>query len=1402
MTTKLMTSKTSIRVGSLLGTRANSRLMIALLVAVATAVLAPASASATAPAELWQVPEVGSEVGAGAGEMNHPAGVAASPVSGDVYVADDINARIDEFTAWGEFVRAFGWGVVSSGPDDKPSNARQEVAVSATSGAFALILKYSRILPGEEGSDELVTAPIEYDASAAGVQAALEALESVGPGGVLVTGPAGGPWTIEFTGRLADVRMDPLMEAEKESTLTGGSASVTVKTLRVGAAYEVCEPSKGDVCTAGQFGGGAAGEIEVSHGLASDSQGDVYVYESQARETARVQKFGPDGEFLLMFGGGVNKTTGADVCTAVNLQEGDECGTGTQSSAPGAFGEGSIEEQNRPSGDLAVGPEGTVYVGDVNRIDEFTGEGIYKGQIGLPAEGEVKGGAAEGKGVPESLATDAKGALYLDFDQNYVTESDSQPNIYRYNGSGWSLFAEQLFPRALAVDSAGDVYAVNTPGKSFEAILGYGPQGEKLIPDAEEALLEQELEKKYEEPFRFGQLGNYKNEQLITDVAASSACGIDGADVYATYSATVESTLRAYGPTPDPSQCAPPRRAPSIADQYAVSAGTSSAVVRASINAHFWPDTSYEVEYGTAPCAQGGCAHAGVGQQLGSKSNLPTNTEGVLLPGLTPGTTYYFRFVAQSSGGGPVRGIGGAVGREGAEATFTTVPSPWPASIECPNQAYRSGVAASLPDCRAYELVSPIDKQGGDIVVPGNIYGFPAGLDRASTSGERLTYSTQSSIEGAVAAPFSSQYLASRNPVTGWSNRQISPPRGRAILGAGLSADVEFHAFSPDLCQGWLRLDFEAEPLLDQAAVKGYPNIFKEDLCGEAGYEALTTVRPEAATIPFEYLSMELQGVSADGSRAMYVVDANLTPDAKGSGAEVRLYDFAEGALHYVCILPDGTPAQGCSAGEYDVVAGFAGHQARFNDLTGAMSEDGTRIFWSRGGKLYLRENPEQPQSAISGGKCTEKTKACTIAISEKVSLESAQFWSAATDGTRVLFTMADGDLYEYSVTKNKATLIAEGVLGVMGASEDASRVYFASSKALAGTASAGQPNLYYYEAGGAALKFVATLTKSDVEESELAAVSPEPISRASRVSPDGLHATFMSSSNALGELTAGYDNVDQATGEDDEEVYRYDAGSGSLVCVSCNPTGARPVGREVVEKRDAAALIPTWESELYGSRVMSDDGTRVFFDSFEALVPRDTNGKEDVYEWEAAASRAACEALGAELYVAASGGCLSLISSGTDAQDSGFVDASPSGDDVFFTTGASLVPQDPGQIDIYDARVDGGFAPPASVTACEGEACQNAPVPAPQLTPSSFSFSGAGNLSSPLLPEAPKPPKSKQLTRKQKLEKALEACRAKPKRKRKGCEALARKRYGAKSKAKGSKRTKEDAVKGRGGRG
>ena len=110
-------------------------------------------------------------------------------------------------------------------------------------------------------------------------------------------------------------------------------------------------------------------------------------------------------------------------------------------------------------------------------------------------------------------------------------------------------------------------------------------------------------------------------------------------------------------------------------------------------------------------------------------------------------------------------------------------------------------------------------------------------------------------------------------------------------------------------------------------------------------------------------------------------------------------------------------------------------------------------------------------------------------------------------------------------------------------------------------------------------------------------------------------------SKNAL----TGQDNTDVNSGKADSQVYLWDAGDGKLRCVSCNATGARPIGADadvhiakVKAPFWAAGLLPTTESQLYSPRVLSDDGQRVFFESFDKLVTRDTNGGLDVYQWEA----------------------------------------------------------------------------------------------------------------------------------------------------------------------------------------
>ena len=421
------------------------------------------------------------------------------------------------------------------------------------------------------------------------------------------------------------------------------------------------------------------------------------------------------------------------------------------------------------------------------------------------------------------------------------------------------------------------------------------------------------------------------------------------------------------------------------------------------------------------------------------------------------------------------------------------------------------------------------------------------------------------------------------------------------------------------------------------------------------------------------------------------------------------------------------------------------------------MSADGSRVYWTTTkdgpGTLFLRVNIGQPQSNVSGGVCTEPAKACTVPVSETVSTDPAHFWSASPDGSKALFTIEDdnlgsssplnGNLYEFDLASGTSSLIAKGLPifphGAVSASEDGSRIVFPSKEVLTGPNAegkspvAGGRNLYFFDsakAGADRFRFIGSLSTTDFGV-VISPTAQETGKRTSRITLDGLHFAFFSTAS----LT-GYDNTDANSGEKDAEIFIYDVaangGDGQLTCVSCNPSGQRPEGRLLeVEGLTAgiwgAALLPPAETELYSSRIISDSGDRIFFDSYEALIPTDTNGKADVYQWETLGTGDCSQA--SPDYSSLNAGCISLISSGESPSDSEFVDASPDGRDVFFTTDASLLPQDPGLIDIYDARAGGGYPPPPTLAAaCEGEACQGPPAPPNDPTPASAAFNGAGN--------------------------------------------------------------------------
>jgi hypothetical protein len=208
-------------------------------------------------------------------------------------------------------------------------------------------------------------------------------------------------------------------------------------------------------------------------------------------------------------------------------------------------------------------------------------------------------------------------------------------------------------------------------------------------------------------------------------------------------------------------------------------------------------------------------------------------------------------------------------------------------------------------------------------------------------------------------------------------------------------------------------------------------------------------------------------------------------------------------------------------------------------------------------------------------------------------------------------------------------------------------------------------------------------------------------------VSDDGKEVLFMSSSS----LT-GYENFGET------EIYLYDAAAGAVTCVSCNPTGQRPEGSASLPGATATGEGSVDVTRVYKPRVLSSDGKRVFFNSEDTLTPLDSNHEEDVFEWEAP---------GVDGCVRASG-CIRPISSGRGANGASFVDASADGSDAFFLTDASLVAGDGGGLDIYDARVGGGFPEPVPPISCLGDSCQVLPPPPEDPTPGTGFFTEDGN--------------------------------------------------------------------------
>src|SRR6476646_4725589 len=181
-------------------------------------------AAPTAQASKGVLSAFGSPNGVRAGQLGSAGGLAVNRSGAGGVPAGTVYKRIDQFTATGAFIRAFGWNVVAEGPDNvTTASAEQKVEIpaSVTGGTFTLTFK------GQ------ITSALPFNASRAEVENALLALSTIGAGNVKVAGNPSThvPYTVTFQGALAN-KPEPAIAADS-TNLVGGAAIVTVEVIGV-----------------------------------------------------------------------------------------------------------------------------------------------------------------------------------------------------------------------------------------------------------------------------------------------------------------------------------------------------------------------------------------------------------------------------------------------------------------------------------------------------------------------------------------------------------------------------------------------------------------------------------------------------------------------------------------------------------------------------------------------------------------------------------------------------------------------------------------------------------------------------------------------------------------------------------------------------------------------------------------------------------------------------------------------------------------------------------------------------------------------------------------------------------------------------------------------------------------
>jgi hypothetical protein len=734
----------------------------------------------------------------------------------------------------------------------------------------------------------------------------------------------------------------------------------------------------------------------------------------------------------------------------------------------------------------------------------------------------------------------------------------------------------------------------------------------------------------------------------------------------------------------------------------------------------------------------------------------------------------------------------------------------------CANDAVR---AAALPDCRAYELVSPPFEFGQPPTMPTRSVAADGASVAFSSVGGFGETANDASTTG-------SGYVARRGD-RGWSSEPLDPS------GELFQGEETINSFHPtDMSRDLRESVFAQAP----AAAKAIDIRLYIRSAGGATREVGPTV-PAAAVAGWtrangealERPDVRYAGSSADLSRALFYSRRDLGGKSflwpgDSTVGFLSLYEYV-GSSHTgaggdapALVALDGS---GRLLGQCGVTLGASspgggGSHGASVDSYNAISQDGRMLFFTvaqRGctstnasGEQAIGEGPAvnelfarlegSPPVAIS-----EPSKAdCSECDTSEAAAREARFQGASRDGSKAFFVSeqrllsgAGGlapqglNLYEYDFRAQagkRVTLVAANIppapgeagAGVMRVTENGDRVYFVSSdrkladnpdaRGKTAEEEAGEQNMYAYDTVTGRYTFVAALGSGDRQDWQ--ANDARPV----EATPDGRFLLFASSAD----LTP--DSAGSGT-----QLYRYDARAGergepgALTRISIGEGGFNQDGNVAAVAVAASPSYSTIDLAVPPPGSITDDGSKVFFSSNAALTSGALNDAC------ALVVEGACSTLASNVYEYENGH-IHLISDGQDrhavlgGSAVTLIGANPSGSDVFFTTADRLVAEDTDtQTQIYDARVDGGFPAPSPSASCSSD-CQAPPGAPPGFTtPASALVSGDGNLT---VNAAALPTPRPKLTRAQLLVRALRACRSKrDSHKRAICQAQARRKYG-----------------------